>query len=89
MNKYRVNYLDEVKKQLKKLDKSESKKITDWINKNLIDTTDPRQHGKPLQGNLKSYWRYRVDKYRLLAIIQDDELIILMVTIDKRDKVYK
>ena len=34
---------------------------------------------RPLKGNLKGIWRYRVDDYRVFAHIQDNVLLILNV----------
>ena len=63
--------------------------ITQWIKKHLMGCDNPRAFGKALVGNLKGYWRYRIGNYRLLAIIKDDELIIVAVEIEHRKSVYK
>ncbi len=89
MKKYKVRFSKEVVKQLKKLDKSTTTMIKKWIAKNLEYTTNPRLHGKALSGNHKGEWRYRVENYRLLAYIFDDEIIILIFKIDHRSSVYK
>jgi len=31
---------------------------------------------------LVGFWRYRVDNYRIIASIEDDELLILAINID-------
>lgn len=49
---------------------------------------DPRHLGKPLSGNLREFWRYRVGDYRLICKIQDDHLLILVVRIAHRSQVY-
>jgi mRNA interferase RelE/StbE len=63
--------------------------IMAWIRKNLDGCTDPRIHGKGLTANRSGEWRYRVGDYRLLAKIQDDKLIILVLTVGHRRDVYK
>ena len=45
--------------------------------------------GEPLTGNLSNFWKYRVGKYRLICRLQDDKLLVLVVKVGKRDKVYK
>ncbi|GAB6385077.1 hypothetical protein DAT1711_12340 [Enterococcus cecorum] len=55
----------------------------------LVSTLNPRPHGKPLKGNLKGIWRYRVSEYRLLAEIEDDVVTIIIFEIEHRRKVYK
>lgn len=76
---YQVKFSEHAVKQLKKLDKPIVRVIKNWVIKNLIDTTDPRLHGKALTGNLKGIWRYRVGDYRLFAEIHDGELIIFEI----------
>ncbi|MDY3740898.1 MAG: type II toxin-antitoxin system RelE/ParE family toxin [Selenomonadaceae bacterium] len=51
--------------------------------------SDPRQHGKALTANLSGLWRYRIEDYRVIVKIVDDELIIVAVSIDHRKQIYK
>ena len=88
MNTYTVKFSEEALKQLKKLDKPVSAYIYNWINKHLEGCLNPRQHGKPLTANHAGKWRYRVGDYRILADIQDIELIILIIKTGHRRNVY-
>ena len=63
--------------------------IAAWIEKNLVETDDPRRHGKALKIELKDYWRYRVGNYRLLADIDDEEIKIIIIHIGHRREVYR
>ena len=63
--------------------------IKSWIEKNLVDTDDPRRHGKGLASNRSGQWRYRVGNYRILAEIEDRELIILVIEVGHRSIVYE
>ena len=87
--KYRVVYEREAIKSFSKIDKKQQILIISWIEKNLIDTDDPKKHGKALKGSLKNYWRYRVGNYRILADINDDQIKIIIVNIGHRKDVYK
>lgn len=89
MKKYHIDYTSAAQKAIDKLDKSVSKRITDWIRDNLEDCENPRLHGTNLINHPKGNWRYRVGNYRILAQIQDDKVIILVVDVDKRNDVYK
>ena len=71
------------------MDRSVQKLITSWIEKNLIDTKNPRFHGKGLSGDKSGYWRYRVGDYRIIADIRDDEIVIIIVEIGHRREVYR
>lgn len=87
--KYDVIYTDKALKSLRKIDKSVLPMIKAWIDKNLVGTENPRQHGKGLTANRSGQWRYRVGDYRILAEIQDDKLIIIVVEVGHRKNVYE
>ncbi|WP_017549891.1 type II toxin-antitoxin system RelE family toxin [Salinicoccus carnicancri] len=86
---YQVVYEKRAVKSLKKIDKGQQRMIVAWIEKNLKGTMHPRQHGQPLKGELKDYWRYRVGRYRILADIDGDEIKIIVVDIVHRKDIYK
>lgn len=86
---YQVVYSKKAIKGLKKIDKQAANIIVAWIEKNLIDTDNPRKTGKDLKGNLAKYWRYRVGDYRIIAEIEDERLVITCVEIAHRKQVYK
>lgn len=75
-------------KQLKRLDKHIAKKIIDFIEDKIAQLDDPRQIGKPLQGQLVNLWRYRLGDYRMIVEIQDDEMIIQVIKIGHRKDIY-
>lgn len=76
-------------KDLKKLDKETSKLILLYLYEKLETEEDPKRFGKPLVGNLKDFWRYRVKDYRIICEIKDHEFQILTVHVAHRSKVYK
>ena len=78
---YTVEYTSRAIKSMKKLDRSVLVMIKAWIEKNLVDTDDPRRHGKGLTSNRSGQWRYRVGDYRILVEIQEDKLVILIVEV--------
>lgn len=86
---YQVEYTDKAIKELKKLDKHTRALILAWIEKNLVGCSDPRQHGKGLVANRSGQWRYRVGDYRILADIQDDKIVILILGVGHRRDIYE
>ena len=84
-----VKYTAQAVKQLKKLDKAQRQRIYKYIDERLLTEDHPRTVGKQLKGILSKYWSYRVGDYRLLAVIEDNELIIVMAEIAHRRHVYK
>lgn len=65
------------------------KRVVDYLDNRIACDRDPRRFGKALQKDLYGLWRYRVGDIRIIAHIQDHEFIVLLVDVDKRDKVYK
>ena len=86
---YKVLLTKNALKQLKKLDKPAAALIIGWIRKNLEGCDDPRVHGKGLTADRSGQWRYRVGDYRIIADINDTEIIIMVVNIGHRSDVYR
>ena len=86
---YRVGFTKEALKSLKKLDKQTMLLIMSWIKKNLEGCTNPRQHGKALVANHSGQWRYRIGDYRLISEIQEDKIIILILSAGHRRDIYE
>ena len=84
--KYKVDYLPSVFKTLEKMDRFTKRIIVEWIEKNLVDCENPRVHGKPLSANRAGQWRYRIGDYRVIAKIEDDRLVILVIAIGHKKK---
>ena len=87
--RYTVEYSQQAVKDLKKLDKHTASLLLGWIEKNLVDCENPRQHGKGLTANRSGQWRYRVGDYRILADIQDDRILILVLEVGHRREIYE
>lgn len=85
---YKVEFSKAALKELKKLDKQTAAMILGWVRKNLEGCSDPRQHGKGLTANRSGQWRYRIGDYRLLADIQDNKIVILILHVGHRSEIY-
>ncbi len=86
--RYKVETTKRFDKEFKKLDKYTQKIIKSWIVHNLENCENPRSKGKALVGNHKGQWRYRIGTYRLICHIEDDELIILTLSVGHRKSIY-
>lgn len=86
---YTVRLEKPAQKSLMKMDGNDAKIIMAWISKNLVNCQDPYVQGKALQGNLQGRWRYRVGNYRLIAHIDTENVIILLLVIGHRREIYK
>lgn len=85
---YRVETTSRFDKELKKLDKYTQRMIIAWIDKNLEGCDNPRLHGKGLTANRSGQWRYRIGDYRFICVIEDEQLVILALTVGHRREVY-
>ena len=85
---WRVEFTESADRQLLSLDKPVRERIRNYA-KELESLDSPRRRGESLTGELSEFWKYRVGKYRLICRIEDNKLLVLVVKIGKRDKVYK
>ena len=77
-----------IQRELGKLDKQTAKRITSKL-REISQLDNPRSMGKALSSNKTGFWRYRVGDYRIICDIEDEELVILVVEVNHRSKVYK
>ncbi|CYV38327.1 type II toxin-antitoxin system RelE family toxin [Streptococcus suis] len=89
MAKYRVDYAPSFFEDMDKLDKGTSRRIARWIDNHLVDVDFPRSPGKYLTGNLAGYVRFRVGNYRIIAVVDEGELVLLNLHVGHRSDIYK
>lgn len=85
---YKVEFDKRALRKLKKMDAYQKRILLAWIKKNLVDTENPRQHGKALVGKHKGLWRYQIGEYRLISHIDDEKVTILILEIGHRSEIY-
>jgi mRNA interferase RelE/StbE len=76
-------------KQIKKLDRVAQDLIVRFLRERLKPAENPRQWGKPLHGEKRGLWRYRVGDYRLICDIQDERITVLVLEVGHRKDVYR
>lgn len=86
---WELEYSDRALKQLRKMDAPVRTILLSWLDKNVDGCEDPRARGKGLTANRSGEWRYRVGDYRVLCDIQDGKLVVLVIDVAHRSKVYK
>lgn len=85
---WRIEISETAKKQLAKLDQQVQKEILRYLRERIGTDEDPRRYGAPLRRELTGRWKYRVGSYRLICDIQDAKILVLVLMIDHRSKVY-
>ena len=84
---YKIKWKAKAKNKFDKLDKVIQLRITEYLKK-IVVSENPRAYGKRLDGNLKGFTSFRMGKYRIITEIKDNELIIYIVSVGKREIVY-
>lgn len=86
---WRVEFDRAAVRDLRKLGSEAERLILRYMRERIAGTKDPRSFGHALTGDLKGLWRYRVGDYRIVAQIEDDRFIVLVVTVGHRREVYR
>jgi mRNA interferase RelE/StbE len=86
---WRIDYIDTVLKQLKRLDKQATGHILSFMEDRVGGLDDPRSFGKALHGTLGKFWCYRIGDYRGICDIRDQDILILVLQIGNRKEVYR
>ncbi len=89
MTLWLVRFDKKASKEYEKLSNKDQVRLKGFIDDRLLKLDNPRKLGKSLSGSFKGLWRYRVGSLRLIVQIKDGELVILVVKIGQRGKVYK
>jgi mRNA interferase RelE/StbE len=77
----------EARKQLRKLGHVPASRIIEGLEQ-VAALDDPRIRGKALSGNRAGYWRWRFGDYRVIARIEDQTVVIVVITVGHRREVY-
>jgi mRNA interferase RelE/StbE len=85
---WRVEFDRDAARDLRKLGTVAERAILHYLRRRIATAEDPRRFGKPLTGDLKGLWRYRVGDHRIVAAIEDDRFVVLIVTVGHRREVY-
>jgi len=75
-------------RQLRDLGPSAASEIKEFLEKRIRGSADPTQFGKPLRGELKGFWRYRIRDYRILCRLEKSVLIVIVIAIGHRSNIY-
>jgi mRNA interferase RelE/StbE len=84
-----IEYDPRVEKDFRKLDTAIQKEILDYMDTRIATSENPRAYGKPLRHAMKGLWRYRVQDYRIVCDIQDERLVVLVLAVGHRSRVYE
>ena len=84
---WEIKYTEDAAEDLKKIGAPNKARVEKYM-REVAELENPRIRGRALLGNLSGFWRYRVGKFRVICEIRDSSLVIVVVTVGKRETVY-
>jgi mRNA interferase RelE/StbE len=85
---WRIEFAASAAKEFGKLGKPAQKRITDYLRNRVLGAAHPKDLGKPLRKDLAGFLKFRVGDYRIIASIEEEQLLVLVVRIGHRKQVY-
>ncbi len=85
---WRIEVTPAADKALSKIAPDAARRIVTGL-REIAGLENPRLRGKAMAGEFAGYWRYRLGDYRVIARLEDDRLVILVITLGHRREVYR
>lgn len=84
--KWSIKWNKKALDDLKKIDIAKAKVIKDKVEQYLVKS--PIELGEKMQFIFKGFYRYRIGSYRVIYSVNQEELLILILSVGKRDEIY-
>ncbi len=85
---WRIEFTPAAEKALTELGIDTQKRIVGFMRERAANRDDPRRFGKGLSSSLAGLWHYRIGDYRVIVDIQDDKIVVLVLSVGHRSNVY-
>jgi len=82
---FRLQYLPGAARDIRQLPAP----VAERARRGLERLAESPRLGKPLHGELRPFWSYRVGDYRVVYEIRDEELVVLVVMLGHRREIYE
>jgi mRNA interferase RelE/StbE len=87
---WKVRLTERAHKDLEKIDKQVAKRILSFFHDRIEGSDDPRSMGAALTGSeLGEFWKYRIGDWRAICSIQDETVVVYVLTVQHRSEAYK
>ena len=85
---YRIRWAGPARRAIERtLPESVATAVWEFVNGPLAE--NPHRVGKQLVRDLAGYWSARRGQYRVIYVINDDEVVVTVVAVDHRRDVYR
>ncbi len=82
-----IEFTPRAAKAFRKLDKPVQKQISKFL-REVAELDDPRVRGKGLVADKSGLWRWRVGDYRVIVSILDETVVVNVIDVGHRRKIY-
>ncbi len=87
---WRIEFDPAAARELSRLDPPTAKRILRFLRERVAPAANPRALGAALKGaRLGAFWKNRVGDYRLIARIEDRDLLVLVLRVGNRRDIYR
>ena len=93
---FTIEFASKAKRQISKLENTVKQAIKTYLKEKVACANNKKElyeiGGTELVGNLKGLWRFKspeFKKYRIIGFLDDDKLIITVLTVESRAGSYK
>ena len=83
---WHIEWDEGARKDLRSLDPSIQRKILRYIRERILE--DPKLFGRELVGNKSGLRRYRIQDYRVIVRLEDQNLVVLVLAVGHRKEIY-
>jgi mRNA interferase RelE/StbE len=87
-DRWTILFSDLALKTSKKMDQANASLILGYLEKKLVNCSNPRLFSKALSSDHKGKWRYRVGDYLILCLLEDEKILITVIAIGHRKDIY-
>ena len=84
-----IEFEREAERELTRLGTVAAERILTTLQTRIAARDDPHELGTALVGRWSGLWRYRIGDYRVVARIEGERLVILVVRVAHRREVYR
>jgi len=83
-----VEWDERAVREARKLEPQTRRDIVKYLRERIATDEDPRRFGKPLLADKAGLWRYRVGDYRIVCRIEDSRVVVLVLAVGHRSRIY-
>lgn len=87
---WRIEFDPRAAQELASCDRQIARRIVKFLRERIARLDNPRSIGEALRGPvLGRFWKYRVGNYRLICDIRDREIVVVVIRVGHRRKIYR